>query len=180
MPLFSTVTWRTPGNGGLLQSLFTLENTSGSSVVITVRRLLVVMDPTSLIVSVQCQVKTSRTVGMPSAGTVLNKEKFKTNSVASSSNVIARGATASDGGAATAITATAGTPFWQQFATRMHSAVEFILAPEQNLLPFLIADPAMPPFLIKANEAIVCQVINISGANPATNHWFVNCAWEEN
>lgn len=182
MALFTglTTTFRTLGNAATTHTLFTLENTAGSARIITVRRLLVQLDATALLSAVMPQVKTSRTSGLPSAGTTLAKGTFDT-AQSSVANVVARGATASDGGGATAITATPGDIHWQQYCMRMHSVVGQVLAPDNNLLPQLLENPSLPPFLIRANEAIMVQVIAVVGtSNPATNNWFVSCCWEEN
>jgi hypothetical protein len=173
-------TFRILGNAATAHTLFSLENTSGSARIITVRRLTVQLDATALLTAVMPQVKCSRSSTMPGGGTTLTKGTFDT-SQSSVANVVVRGANASDGGAATAITGTLGTIQWQQFCMRMHSVVGQVLAPDNNVLPALIDNPSNPSFLIQANQAIYVHVVAAAGtSNPATNHWFVSCVWEEN
>lgn len=182
MALYSgmVATFRTLGNAATAHVIFSLENTSGSTRIITVRRLTVQLDATVALTAVMPQVKCHRESTMPGGGTTLTKGTFDT-AQSSVANVVARGATASDGGGATAITGTPGTVHWQQYCMRLHTAVGQVLAPDNNVLPLLIDNPTLDPFLLRANQALYVQVVAAAGtSNPATNHWFVNCAWEEN
>lgn len=179
MAYYSAATFRTIGNAATTQTLFTLTNTSGTAVTVNVRRLLVQMDATAVLTTFMPLIKTSRVSGaVPSGGTALSKSTFDTANT-SDANVIARGATASDGGAATAITATAGTVAWQQYTMRLHTAVGQVLAPDNNLLPQLVENSG-GEFKLASGEAIMVQVVAAAGtSNPATNYYFVECAWEE-
>ncbi len=168
--------FRTVGNAASPQNLLTIENAAGSSVLVALRRITVQMDATAVLVAVSCQYKTARTTAVPSAGTALTKVSFD-SAQSSASQVTVRGATASDGGAATAITATAGSTGWHQFAPRMHTLVGQVLMEDQSLLPTLVAED---PIILRAGEAIVVQVINATAANNAsTNNYLVNVMWEE-
>lgn len=172
----STSSWRTLGSAATPHNLFTLENTTGSAVVVRVRRLIVLCDQTVVLTSVMPQIKVSRPTAIPTGGTVLAKASFDT-SLSSAANVIARGANASDGGVATAITATAGDTAWQQYVFRLHTAVGQVLAPDFPLLPPSIDTD---PFLLAANQAMLVQLVASAGSsNPATDHWIVCCSWEE-
>jgi hypothetical protein len=123
------------------------------------------------------QVKLSRATGVPTGGTVLTKGLFDTTA-ASNANTIVRCATASDGGAATAITATAGTTLWQQYTMRMHTVVGQVLGVDGNVAPTLVDTQNL---VLRQNEAALVQVVASAGAsNPATNFWLVNLVWEEN
>ncbi len=184
MALFTGIvtTWRTLGNAGTTHDIFAFNNTSGSARTVTLRRLLVQLDATALLAAVMPQVKTYRTSGtLPTSTTPLTKGSFDT-AQSSVANVTAYGATGSDGGTATAISAgTLSVAYWQQYAMRMHSVAGQVLAPDNNLLPALIDNPSLPSFLVKAGEGIVVRVVAAVGtSNPATNHWFVSCVWEEN
>jgi hypothetical protein len=176
MSYFSAVTFRTLGAATLTQNLFTLENGAGSGRTVKVRRLVLQMDATAVLTAVMPLFKTSRTTALPTGGTALGKAQFNT-SVASAAQIVARGATASDGGAATAITATPGTIIWQQFAMRMHTLVGQVLAPDNNVLTAITADV---DFILAPGEALMTQVVAAATtSNPATNHYMVMCAWEE-
>jgi hypothetical protein len=167
--------FRTLGTASTPHNLFTIENTVGSAVIVRVRRLLVQLDATATLTAVMPLVKTSR-CAIPSNGTTLAKTPFDT-AQSSAANVVFRGATASDGGGASAITATAGDIMWQQYCMRMHTVVGQVQAPDNNLLPSLVETD---PVLLRAGEALLVQIVASAGSsNPNTNHWFVECMWEE-
>ncbi len=170
--------WRTIGAAALTQNLFTLENTAGSAVIVALRRLSVQLDATALLAAVAPTVQLSRTTATPTGGTVLAKTLFDTAD-SSAANVIARAATASHGGAATAITATpsAGTAGWSQLTMRMHSLVGQVLMEDEAVAPSLAEGT---PIIIRAGEAVMVQAVAAAtSSNPATNHWVLNAMWEE-
>ena len=172
---FSASSFRTLGTAATPQNLFTIENIDATKLV-TIRRLTVQMDATAVLTSVMPQVKTSRATAVPTGGTVLTKAQFDTAN-ASNANTIVRCGTASDGGAATAITATAGTTIWQQYTMRMHTVVGQVLGVDGNVLPTLVDTQDL---ILRQNQALLVQVVASAGAsNPATNHWFCQVVWEE-
>lgn len=173
--IFSAASFRTLGSAATPHNLLTIENIDATKLV-TIRRLTVQLDATAVLVSVMPLVKTSRATAVPTGGTALGKALFDTNN-ASNANTIVRGATASDGGVATAITATAGTSIWQQYCMRMHTVVGQVLAPDNNVLPLLVETNNL---ILRQNQALLVQIVSSAGAsNPATNHWFCNVVWEE-
>ena len=172
---FAAASFRTLGSAATPHNLFTIENIDATKLV-TLRRLTVQLDATAVLVSVMPQVKLSRATAVPTGGTVLSKAQFDTNN-ASNANTIVRGATASDGGVATAITSTAGTSIWQQYCMRMHTVVGQVVAPENNVAPTLIE---VDGIILRQNQALLVQIVASAGAsNPATNHWVANVVWEE-
>lgn len=179
MGYFSAATFRIPGAAALTQTLFTLENTTGSTKTVNVRRLLVQMDATGVLTSFMPILKTYRTTASPTGGTPLAIASFDT-AESSVANVTVRGGNASDGGAATAITATpSGGCVWQQYAMRLHTAAGQILAPDNNMLPSMI-DTAGRDFKLKAGEAIMIQMVAAATtSNPVTNMYFAEVVWEE-
>lgn len=180
MAYFSAATFRILGAAATTQNLFTLENTAGSAKTVYVRHLTFQMDATAALTTFMPIVKTCRVTGsLPSGGTTLSKGIFDSSGTASVANVVARGGNASDGGAATAITATAGVVQWQQFGMRLHTAVGQVLGPDNNLLPQLV-DTTGREFMLRAGEALVVQIVAAATtSNPATNYYFVQCVWEE-
>lgn len=171
-------TWRTIGAAATAQNLFAISNASGSTTLVAVRRLGVQLDHTAVLVAVMPQIKAFRiTAGIAGGGTLLDKKQLDTNEVENAS-VTVRGATASDGGAATAITGTLDTgAIWQQFGSRVHTAVGQVIASDNNVLPQLVEGD---PLILRANQALVVQVVAAAGtSNPATNHWFAQCVWDE-
>jgi hypothetical protein len=172
---FSASSFRTLGSAATPHNILTIENIDATTLV-KVRRITVQLDATAVLTTVMPQIKTSRATGVPTGGTTLNIARFD-STIAPDSNTIVRGATASDGGAATAITATAGTTIWQQYNMRAHTLVGQIIGVDGSILPSLVADV---DFILRQNEALLVQVVASAGAsNPATNFWIVNICWEE-
>ena len=172
---FAAASFRTLGSAATPHNLFTIENIDATKLVY-IRRITVQLDATAVLTSVMPQVKLSRATAVPTGGTALNKGQFDTGN-ASSANTIVRGATASDGGVATAITSTAGTTLWQQYCMRMHTVVGQVLANDNNVAPLLIETQNL---ILRQNQALLVQIVASAGAsNPATNHWFCNIVWEE-
>lgn len=172
---FSAASWRTLGTAATTHNLLTIENIDATNLVY-IRRLTVQLDATAVLTAVMPQVKVSRATGVPTGGTALNKAQFDTAN-ATNANTIIRAATASDGGVATAITATAGTTIWQQYCMRMHTVVGQVLAPDNNVLPLLVETENL---ILRQNQALLVQIVAAVGtSNPATNHWFCNVVWEE-
>lgn len=172
---FSATSFRTLGSAATPHNLLTIENIDATTLV-KIRRVTVQLDATAVLTAVMPQIKTSRATAVPTGGTTLNKAQFDTT-IASDSNTIVRGATASDGGVATAITATAGTSIWQQYNMRLHTAVGQVLGVDGSVLPTLVADQDL---ILRQNEALLVQVVaSVGTSNPATNFWIVNVVWEE-
>jgi hypothetical protein len=174
-------TFRTLGQAGAItnpQCVFTIENLAGSSVTVVIRRLVIQMDATAALAAVMPQLKTCRFATPGTGGTTLTKAKLDTTQ-ASSTLVQIRGGTASDGGTAVTLTVTAGTYCWQQYGMRLHTAVGQVLAPDSDMMPVLIATPTYY-MKLAPGEGLACQIVTaVTTSNPATNHYFVNCVWDE-
>ncbi len=168
--------FRTLGAAALLHNVFSIENQAGSSVLVAVRRMAVLLDATAVLAAVAPSVKVSRITTLPTGGTVLGKVTTDTDET-SNASVVVRGATASDGGGATAITATAGTAIWTQLTMRMHSLVGQVLMEDESVIPGLSESD---PIILRAGQALLVQVVAAATtSNPATNHWVVNSVFEE-
>lgn len=178
----SAATFRTLGNAATPQNLFTLTNRSDSLVRVAIRRLEVYATYTAVLTAVESQLCLHRTSSIPTGGTELAKVP-RHSSFQSVEQVVARGATASDGGAATAITATAAGMIAQAFIGRIHTAVGHVQSGSViNLLPAADTDNNEPydRLILQPNEALVVRIVNpTAGNNPTTNHYIVNCEWEE-
>lgn len=174
MGYHSISSFRTLGNATASQNILTIMNTHASRVV-RVRRLTVQNDNTAVLTAFTNVVRTSR-VSAASGGTVLTKVDWDTTS-ASDASVEVRGATAADGGAATAITATPGTTLWQGFIMRMHTLVGQVFMSSQNVLPDLCENT---PIVLRPGQGLVVNIVNATAAsNLATNHHIVNMMWSE-
>jgi hypothetical protein len=162
------------GNDALVQHVFSLENGIGSRVDINVRRLTVQNDPLVALTSVMPQVKISRGVNI-SGGVLLNKASFLTTQTSDPSVVIR-----SPLGEGSPIAATQGNTVWQQYVSRMHTAVEQVLASDENLLPRLV-DSASFNFKLRPGESMLATVVSATVLTNAalSNNWLVDCAWEE-
>lgn len=173
---FSASTFRQIGTAATPQNLLTIENIDATKLVY-VRRLVIQMDATAVLTSVMPLLKAGRTTGVPTGGTTLAKGLWDTAN-ASNANTIVRGSTASDGGANSGPTATMGDVVWQQYGMRLHTAVGQVLGPDNSGLPTIVE---MQDFVLRQNQALLVAVVAAAGSsNPATNHYFVNVAWEEN
>jgi hypothetical protein len=172
---FSVATFREVGAAATPQNLFTIENTD-PAVLVKIRRLIVQADETVALATVTPVYRISRATGVPTGGSILNKALFDTNN-SSNANVVCRGSTASDGGALSGPTATAGDALWEQFVMRVHTAVGQILMPDSEMLPYIVDTQDL---ILRQNQALLVQIVAPAGAsNPATNHYIVACAWQE-
>lgn len=160
------------GNDAVTQHIFALENHIGSRVDVNVRRLTVQNDPLTALTSVMPQVKVSRGVNI-SGGIMLDKAQFRTTET-SDPFVKIRSAL----GEGSPITATRGDTIWQQYTSRLHTAVEQVIASDEPLLPRLVDTF---DFKLKPGESLLATVISATAAsNPALSHnWLVDCIWEE-
>lgn len=174
----AAASWRTLGNAASGQNLFTIENAAGSAVIVGVSRMTLEMDLTVANLAVALDIKTFRPTSLPSGGTVLTKTAVDT-ALTSSASVVLRAATASDGGAATAITATApaGNAMWHQFSHRLATAVGQTNPDDYSLLPTDIAD--VDWVAVRAGQSLAVQIVGTAATNAATNHYVVKCAWFE-
>lgn len=172
---FSAASFRTLGTAATPHNLFTIENIDATKL-IYIRKITVELDATAVLVAVTPQIKLSRATAVPTGGTVIAKAQFDTAN-ASNANSIIRGATASDGGVATAITATAGTTLWQEYNMRMHTVVGQVLPVESKVAPLIVDTQNL---ILRQNQALLVQVVaSVGTSNPATNHWIVSVVWEE-
>jgi hypothetical protein len=170
--LYTASSFRTLGDTNATQNIFTIENPAASTALVAVRNLNCMTDSTAVLTTVAPQLKSSRPTGLPTGGTVLSNVKYRTSFA--TANAICRGATASDGGGATAITATAGTTLWAQFIDRQHTNVGLIAHPNYNLIPDVGGD--LRQIILLPGEALLVQAVL---ANAATTHIVVNCGWYE-
>jgi len=174
MSYHSAATFRTLGAAATAQNFFTIFNGHASKVV-RVRRMTFQMDATAVLTTFMPIVKTCR-VSAASAGTALTKVDWD-SAAASDALVVCRGATASDGGTATSITATPGTTLWQQYGMRLHPAVGQVLGNDNNILSIICE---ATPVVLRPGEGLLVHIVAAATtSNPATNFYFVQCAWSE-
>jgi hypothetical protein len=175
MSMHSAAGFRTLGAAAVAQNLFAIFNTTGA-VAVDVRRLVVQMDATAVLTAVMPIIKLCRCPwATATGGTVLTKVDWA--ATASNAAVTVRGGTNADGGGATAITASVGTSMWQQYGMRLHTAVGQVLGVDNNVLSAISEN--YPVRLATAEGLLVHIVAAATASNPATNHYFVQVAWEE-
>jgi hypothetical protein len=173
MSMHSAASFRILGNAAVAQNLFVIMNTHASKIV-EVRRLVMQMDATVVLTAVMPIIKTCRIASF-TGGTALSKIDW--GAVASDGAVQVVGANAADGGAATAITATPGATLWQQYGMRMHTLVGQVLGVDNNVVS---AISESYPIRLAQNQGLLVHILAAATtSNPATNHYFVECAWEE-
>lgn len=174
MSYHSASSFRTLGAAATAQNFFTILN-GHSSKVVRVRLLVFNMDATAVLTTFMPLMKTCR-VAAASGGTVLGKVDWD-SAAASDALVVCRGATASDGGTATAITATPGVTLWQQFGMRLHTAVGQILGSDNNSLSIICE---ATPVILRPGEGLLVHIVAAATtSNPNTNHYSIQCAWSE-
>ena len=169
---YSCTNFRTLGDTNATQNIFTIQNPAVSTVNLSIRGLFLETDSTAVLTSVAPSMKLSRPAVLPTGGTVLTATKFNTTDA--TAVAICRGATASDGGVATAITATASTVIWSKFIDRLHTAVGWVVHPGYNMVPDVGAD-LRQIILVPGESLLVQSVLAIA----ATTHVNVNCSWIE-
>lgn len=176
MGMFSTATFRTIGSAATTQNLFSIWN-GGTNRVVRIRRLVMQMDATAVLTSVMPLVKACRIAVAPTGGITLAKPAWDTTDT-SHVDIVVRNECSADGGARTALTATPNTDtLWQQYGFRLHTAVGQVLGLDNNVLS-AITDTY--PVVLRQNQGILVHLIaSAAGSNPATNSYFVQCAWEE-
>lgn len=167
--------FRTVGSAASGQNLFTIENGAASTRLLAIRRLRLESDATAVLTAVMLDVKTGRTSALPTGGTQLTKVLLDSTQAAAATSIV-RGATASDGGAATGITATLAATGWHQFVMRIPTQVGQVLPDDWNLIP---DSCDTDPFILRANEAVTVQIVGTAASNAATNHYVVKAMVEE-
>lgn len=162
----------TIGNNSTTQNLCTITNKIGSRVNIIIRRATAQIDTLAALTSVMPQVKLSRATSI-SGGAILSKTAWTTTQ--SSKDSVEVRTSIIDG---QPIAATPGGIIWQQYCSRMHTVVEQVLAPDNNILPLLVENN---DFIIRPGESILVQVVGASVASNAalSSNWFTEFMWEE-
>ena len=176
--IYGSSTFRILGTAAAAQNLFTIEN--GSTKIVVIRELTIQSDQTAALTGVSPLVKATRLAAFPTGGTVLVKVPFNLGNP-SESTIILRGANASDGGVASAITATPADTIYQQYLLRNHTLVGQVVMPTMPLLPKLnFKQGEELDVTLGYNQALLVHLLaSAAGSNPATNFYVINCIWEE-
>lgn len=117
------------------------------------------------------QIIASHPAAQPSGGTALTPTKMDASYAASIAEI--KGATASDGGAATAITATAGIRVWTQFAQRAHTLAGWFTTDDLFMIPERCNET---PIILAPGDGLLINTV----MNATTGAFYIiNCSWEE-
>lgn len=165
------------------QNLLTLVNGSSSTVTVSVNRITVDLLTTAaagIAPSVVTPIVRVRRCTAVSGGTALTKVPRGDSAQTSNANVVVSGGTASDGGAATAITATNGGLMAQKFAPRtlvVGTSASTFYEPVDTV-PFFYGEPDI---VLKAGEGLLVSLEGVTAAtgNPTTNRWICEIDWDE-
>jgi hypothetical protein len=170
----------TLGNDATTQTLFAVENGIASRVNVIIRDLHVSLDPLTALTAVMPLVKTSRGINI-SGGITLAKQTFDSTQT-SDPAVVFRAAM----GEGAPITATSAAIVYQEYASRMHTAVEQVvqyvavegLPSTGGMLPPVLS---AKDFILRPGESLIVQVIAAATTSNAAlcNNWDAHCVWEE-
>jgi hypothetical protein len=160
------------GNDATAQNLFTIENGIASRVDVYVRRLVMQTNNLAVLTAVQPLIKVSRATAI-SGGAIVDKQ-LADSTLSSDAAVICRAQI----GETAPITATAGDTIWQQFITRMHTAVEQQRSIDIHLLPKLIDTQ---DFILRPGQNLLCKVVAAAGTSNAItmNNFMIEAVFEE-
>lgn len=171
-------TFRTIGRIATAQNLFSIFNTAGSTVLVAVRRVSIQMDTTTALTVVSPVMRTARMTADATNGTALTKVPVDTL-LTSNASVTVKGDASADGtNSGTTLTSTpAAAKGWGQFVMRLHTAAGQVIMDDEAMIPQLSDDD---PVILRAGEGLLVHVVAAATtSNPASNHYIVNCMWEE-
>ena len=171
--LYAFCTPRTIGSGSAPQNLMVLQNPS-STYWVAVRSLNVVSDCTTVLLTISPIIRVSRATAV-SGGTswTANIGKYQTQYPLPQATCLV--ATTADDAALTTITATAGTPLWQQTVDRQATSVGIITHANYNLMPDTGSD--LRQIILAPGENLLVQIATTSAA--ATFTFLINCSFSE-
>jgi hypothetical protein len=174
MAMMSAASFRMPGDATSRQNLFVLLNT-GSAVVVRIRKISAQIDVTGTLLAIMPMLKLCR-IASYTGGQALTKVNW--SATASNAQVQARNRNSTlDGSTGSAILATPGDTIWQQYGTRLASAVGEAITEDQNIAPLAIESN---PIVLRSGEGVLVYVEAVAAtSNPTTNHYLVECAWDE-
>jgi|GEM_PF-2337515 len=160
--------WRTVASAATPHNLLSIENTTGSAVLVAVRELAVEIQVNAVTAMlVASDIKLFRGTTVPTGGTTLTQHQLDTSDTVSPANVVIRGATASDGGAATGITYAlpATNAMYAQAVPKILTGVGVFVTADQR---FIQRDE--DPLILRAAQSLLLVVIGIV---PAHYHYVV-------
>jgi hypothetical protein len=167
---YTVTSFRTLGLATQPHNVFSIWNPVASGKNLAIRRITIQLDHTTLLAT-NLHFVSSHPAGQPSGGTALTPTKFDDTYAAAVATPL--GATASDGGAATAITATPGTRVWTQFGQRAHTLVGWFTTDDLFMIPEQCCDN---PIIIAPGDGLMVYAVSVATVGA---HYVINCWWEE-
>jgi hypothetical protein len=173
---FAVSTFRTTGLASNPHILFTIENPLASGVRLGLLRMTVQGDSTAALAT-PVPVRSAKCLNI-SGGTILSPTGMVAARRAGGTSPVAavKGATASDGGAATAITVVFRETIWGQFHDRQHELTIGNKLVQHEDLTLIPVQCRKLPLAVDPGEGVVA----FTAANATTTtHWIVQCMWQE-
>lgn len=154
------------------QKLLTIFNAVGSTVIVEVDFIGTDLMSTAARVVEQPLLRAHKITTLPTGGTAVTKTAEDSTQTSSASVTILQG-TASEGGAATAITATAGNIINQEFGSRLLTATGYETGHRAEWFNNY-------PWTLRAGEGILVNLdYNTATQNPVTDKWVNLIHWQE-
>lgn len=186
VPVFDRVTsfagraasFRIPGNAAVSQTLVTLHNATGSTVLINVNRVLVDVTSTAVKATALVQppvIRIYRITALPTGGAAMNKVGFDSTQTSSASVTCLQGASADRTGVAITATVPTTTRMAQVPAPRLATFAGF------EVLDPIVFFEGPSDVTLRALEgiAVVLEDAVVTTGNPATDWWTVMVDFEE-
>lgn len=172
-------TFRTPGRAGTAgQKIFAIHNASGSTKIVTVRKLTVDLAVTVVkaVTVLPPAIRAYRVTVLPTNGTAGTKVARDSALSSNASVTVFQDASADGTSSASALTATlpAGNVITQTFAPRLITAAGYEPFDRET---FLDGDSSIT---LRALEGLVLMLdYPLATQNPITDMWLVSCEWDE-
>ena len=180
MAIFSITSFRTLGVAAQNTPLLALNNGTASTIV-RIKSIGICVDSTAALATDR-MISVYRLTTAPTGGTSLtaNKVVWDSANTASNTSVTILGATASDGGAATTITATRtatnGIQVANMLLPRPHTVIGQIQQFYNELIPSSGTE-IVPDIYIRPSQYLVLYIEGNTDAT--TSHYLANIVWEE-
>jgi hypothetical protein len=179
---YYAASFRTVGDATVKQKIMSLQNgnASTSTVLVGLRRCTVTVNHTVAALTVAPWLRLSNNGGSTGGTTLSKQAQAPVISPASNAAVLAKGATASDGGVATVLSADFGGVFnyyRQSFISREATVAGYIEGAQVIELQSLNDPPIIIGQAVAPMDVVVYA--NVAGDNPATNHYLAEMEWEE-
>lgn len=166
----------TPGRGTVGQKILSLENKTGSGVVVAVQRIKVDLLTTvaKAVTVVPPVVQIVRFTPAASGGTVITKAGLDASQTSDANVVVTGDASAHGTSSGTALTLTAGAVITQAYAPRCLTAVGY----EPIDIAEFFTDVEL---ILRANQgmAVFLDQAVVTTGNPSTDRWIATAAWQE-